>query len=60
MLEDISIGGAGLRVANPISVGSWLEIQWLSRSFSGTVRHCRSVGMEYIIGVQKDNAVPSP
>jgi hypothetical protein len=60
MLEDISLGGAAIRVGNPISVGSWLEVQWLNRSFSGTVRHCRSVGMEYLIGVQKDSISPSP
>ncbi|HEY6990150.1 MAG TPA: PilZ domain-containing protein [Bryobacteraceae bacterium] len=54
MLEDISRGGAGIRLRQPINVGSKLKIKWHKEQFSGTVRHCRREGMEYVVGVQRD------
>jgi hypothetical protein len=54
MLEDISQGGAGVRLRQPINVGSKLRIKWHKEQFSGTVRHCRRDGMDYVLGVQRD------
>ncbi|HEY3453496.1 MAG TPA: PilZ domain-containing protein [Bryobacteraceae bacterium] len=54
MLEDISRGGAGIRLRQPIGVGSKLNVKWHKEQFSGTVRHCRREGMEYVLGVQRD------
>lgn len=54
MLEDISRGGAGIRLRQPINVGSKLNIKWHKEQFSGIVRHCRREGMEYVLGVQRD------
>jgi hypothetical protein len=54
MLEDISQGGAGVRLRQPISVGSRLKIKWHKEQFSGTVRHCHREGMEYVLGIQRD------
>jgi hypothetical protein len=54
MLEDISHGGAGVRLRQPISVGSKLRIKWHKEQFSGTVRHCHREGMEYVLGIQRD------
>ena len=34
MLEDISRGGAGIRLRQPISVGSKLKIKWHKEQFS--------------------------
>lgn len=54
MLEDISRGGAGIRLRQPISVGSKLNVKWHKEQFSGTVRYCRREGGEYFLGVQRD------
>jgi hypothetical protein len=54
MLEDISQGGAGVRLRQPINVGSKLSIKWHKEQFSGTVRHCHRDGMDYVLGVQRD------
>ena len=54
MLEDISHGGAGIRLRQPISLGAKLNIKWHKEQFSGIVRHCRREGMEYVLGVQRD------
>lgn len=54
MLEDISHGGAGIRLRQPINVGAKLKIKWHKEQFFGIVRHCRREGMEYFLGVQRD------
>jgi hypothetical protein len=54
MLEDISPGGASMRVKESVEAGSRLDVEWGVRSFSGTVRYCKSSGMEFILGIQKD------
>ena len=54
MLEDISRGGAGIRLRQPIGVGSKLNVKWHKEQFSGIVRHCHREGMEYVLGVQRD------
>jgi len=54
MLEDISRGGAGVRLRRPINVGWKLNIKWHKEQFSGIVRHCRREGMEYVLGGQRD------
>ncbi len=54
MLEDISPGGASMRVKNLMDAGARLEVEWPGRSFSGTVRYCKPSGMEYVLGILKD------
>lgn len=54
MLEDVSAGGASMRIKNMMDAGARLEVEWPGRSFSGTVRYCKPSGMEYILGIKKD------
>ena len=54
MLEDISRNGAGVRLRQPIRVGSKLSIKWHKEQLSGTVRHCQREGLEYVLGIQRD------
>lgn len=54
MLEDISRGGVGIRLRQPLSIGTKLRIKWHKEQFDGAVRHCHREGMEYILGIQKD------
>jgi len=58
-MEDTSVGGACIRVKAPLVVGTKLKVQWRHEHFSGTVRHCRRDGMEYLAGIQRD-AIESP
>ncbi len=53
-MEDKSAGGACIRVQRPIVVGSKLRIQSRLEHFSGTARYCRTEGMEYLVGIQRD------
>ena len=52
MLEDLSLGGMGLRVRVPLAVGSSVEISLRSQKLRGTVRHCARNGIGYFIGIQ--------
>jgi hypothetical protein len=54
MLEDISPTGASMRVKSWMDAGSRLEVRWYARSFSGTIRYCKAVGMDYVLGIKKD------
>ena len=54
MLEDISLGGVSLRIGTSFGVGSRLEVSWFREQFSGTVRHCRPSGSDYVLGIEKD------
>jgi hypothetical protein len=58
MLEDVSPGGASMRVRESMAAGSRLEVKWPGRDFSGTVRYCKPSGMDYILGIQKDAQGP--
>jgi hypothetical protein len=61
-MEDKSAGGACIRVKTPIPVGAKLRIQWRFEQFSGITRYCRSEGMEYVVGIQRqaaDDPVPA-
>jgi hypothetical protein len=60
MLEDHSLGGANMRTRLPLAPGAHVDVQWYSRSFSGTVRFCKRSGMDYILGIQKDVASLEP
>jgi PilZ domain-containing protein len=57
MLEDISPGGASIRIRAEIRVGSQMEIRWRGEDFTGVVKHCRPSGYEYILGIQKNAPV---
>jgi hypothetical protein len=54
MLEDISDGGARFLMVHPIEVGLPVELRWLRRDYSGTVRYCYPSGADYVLGFQKD------
>jgi hypothetical protein len=55
-MEDRSTGGACIRVKLPIEAGSKVRIQSRLDDFSGTARHCRADGREFLIGIQRDVA----
>jgi hypothetical protein len=55
-MEDKSDGGACIRVRTPIAAGSKLRIQWRFEQFSGTAKYCRSEGLEYLVGIQRDTS----
>lgn len=54
MLEDISPGGARVLIMHPIEVGLPIELRWLRRDYSGTVRYCYASGADFALGFQKD------
>ncbi len=49
-----SISGACVRIKSRIDVGARLRIQSRWDEFSGTARYCRSVGQEYLVGIQRE------
>ncbi len=49
-----STSGACVRVKSRIDVGARLRIQSRWDEFSGTARYCRSVGQEYLVGIQRE------
>jgi hypothetical protein len=51
-----SISGACVRIKSRIEVGARLRIQSRWDEFSGTARYCRSVGQEYLVGIQREAA----
>jgi len=53
MIEDTSRGGAGIKLKQAIDVGTKVKIKWPKEEFFGIVRHCRRLGYDYIIGVQR-------
>jgi hypothetical protein len=55
MLTDISLSGAEIRVSTAIPIGDRIDVRWFRENFSGTVRHCRAAGYEFVLGVQKDS-----
>jgi hypothetical protein len=56
-MEDKSVSGACIRLRRQIGVGARLQIQCRRERFSGTVRFCRNVGMDYLAGIQRDPAM---
>ena len=54
MLEDRSLRGAGIRLAEPIAVGTRLQVTSRKQEFSGIVRHCYGHGLQYVVGIQCD------
>jgi hypothetical protein len=55
-MENKSAGGACIRIKTPIWVGSKLKIQGRWEQISGTAKYCRSVGKDYLVGIQRDTA----
>ena len=53
-LEDISIGGACVHMAHPISFGTRLRLKYQAHEFSGKVRYCVLRSGEHVIGVKFD------
>lgn len=53
-MEDKSSGGACIRVKLPIKAGTKVRIQSRLDEFSGTARHSRADGREFLIGIQRD------
>ena len=49
-----STSGACVRLKSRIDVGARLRIQSRWDEFSGTARYCRSVGQEYLVGIQRE------
>jgi hypothetical protein len=61
-LEDRSPSGAGIRLAEPITVGTRLQVKTRRQEFSGIVRHCNGRRMDYFVGIQltERSANPAP
>jgi hypothetical protein len=55
-LEDISTKGLGIRITEPIAVGSKLVVGWRQESIAGTVVQCRQVGQNHFLGIKRDTA----
>jgi hypothetical protein len=55
-IEDSSPSGVCIRIKTPIEVGSKLTIKWQREQFSGIARNCRSDGIAFLMGIQRDNA----
>ena len=55
-LEDLSDAGLGIRVNDPIHVGTKLVVRWRQENISGTVVQCRQIGQNYLLGIKKDAA----
>ena len=55
-IEDTSPSGVCIRINTPIAVGSKLTIRWQRELFSGVARNCRSDGMAFVMGIQRDSA----
>src|ERR1700690_2207245 len=55
-IEDTSPFGVCIRIETPIEVGSKLTIRWQREQFSGVARNCRSDGVAFLMGVQRDEA----
>lgn len=53
-IEDTSPSGVCIRINTPIAVGSKLTIRWQRELFSGVARNCRSDGVAFIMGIQRD------
>lgn len=61
-MEDKSRGGVCIRIKTRLAVGSELRIQWRHDHFFGTVRYCRSDGMDFLAGIQRhasEDALPN-
>jgi hypothetical protein len=58
-MEDKSAGGACIRLKRQVGVGARLKIEGRREQFSGTARYCRHVGMDYLVGIQRDPAAMS-
>jgi hypothetical protein len=50
-IEDMSLSGACIRVKTPIDVGSEVHVTWCRGQFSGTIRYCRPVNLEFLAGI---------
>lgn len=55
-IEDTSPSGVCIRINTPIAVGSKLTIRWQREIFSGVARNCRSDGVAFLMGIQRDAA----
>ena len=51
---DVSRSGMCLNLPVPLEPGTWLQIEMTTVVETGEVRHCRSAGDLYVIGVQLD------
>lgn len=55
-IEDTSPSGVCIRINTPIAVGSKLTIRWQRELFSGVARNCRTEGVTFVMGIQRDKA----
>ncbi len=53
-LENMSNGGLGIRVVEPIGAGTKLDVRTHMGNFAGTVLRSRKDGEEYVLGIQRD------
>ena len=56
-MEDKSAGGACIRLKTSVPMGSKIRIRWRFEEFFGVVKYCRSEGREFVVGIQRNNAI---
>jgi len=55
-LENMSDGGMGIRVDDPIHVGAKLDVRTPFGNFRGTLLHSRKDGQDYFLGIKREGA----
>jgi hypothetical protein len=53
-MENRSIGGVCIRCRTAIDTGVKLSIQGRWEHFSGVSKYCRTIGKEFLVGIQRD------
>lgn len=58
-IEDRSSGGACIRLKKPVVVGSKLKVETHREHFFGVSKYCRTDGMDFLVGIQRDKTINS-
>ena len=58
-IEDRSLRGACLRLKRPVIVGSKLKVETHREHFFGVSKYCRTEGLDFLVGIQRDKTITS-
>jgi len=58
-IEDRSFGGACIRLKKPVVVGSKLKVETHREQFFGVSKYCRTEGLDFLVGLQRDKTINS-
>src|SRR5579864_2749765 len=59
-IEDTSASGACIRMRTPVRIGSQVNVKWHRGEFSGVARNCRRDGIDFLLGVRREQAATPP